>query len=126
MPSLGRDDGMKRPDEGYVLLEVMVALVVLLCGTLVVADSFRSTLRMDRQCQEMYQAALLLEARILEIEKTGQADISPVDEPGLGAVTWNQDVHETDVPGYRQWRLQMIWGQERKANQLELTTLTTN
>ena len=104
----------------------MVALVVLLCGTLKVMESYHATLRADREARENYQAALLLESHVLEMEKTGRVDGVAEVDPTLGAVTWEQSANAAALPGWKDQRLVLKWGAERRRSQLELSAIVPN
>ena len=113
---------MKAENGGYVLLEVMMALVVLVCGIMVTVDSYRASLQTGRRSAAEYRAALLLEGRLLERERSRHVDLTSENDEALGAVTWEEDIHETDSPDWREHRLVLNWGEAKNNHALELST----
>ncbi len=119
--TIRREDG-SREERGFILLEVMLSLVILIGGTLVIFQSYRSSLHAVRQTEEQYKASLLLEAHMEELEKTGRFDSSSVLDSLLGKITWQQDVREGDPPPWKEHQLTLAWGQGKHANSLTLAT----
>lgn len=115
-----------RRDEGYVLLEVMMAIVILVCGTLAVTESFRSTLRTNRESRGEYLAALRLEGKLLETEKIGRANLDPETDPDLGPLSWTEATQPAATGDWTVHQLTMSWGQGQGSNQLELPTYLSN
>jgi len=113
-----RHDG----ESGYVLLEVMMALVVLVCGIMVTVDSYRASLQTGRQSAAKYRAALLLEGRLLELERTRHVDLTPENDPVLGPVFWEEEVRATDSTDWKEHRLVLNWGEAKENHVLELST----
>ena len=107
---------------GYVLLEVMMALVILLCGILGVTDSYRYTLRAERESNERYRAALLLEGRVLELEQAASFNPAAEVDPQLGSLSWNDRVLETTTPGEQEHQVSLKWGEGKHSHAIELET----
>ena len=99
-----------------------MALVVLLCGTIAVVDSFRTTFQAARQSQEEYRAGLLMESHMLAMEKTGRTDTAPETDPILGSVTCDEEILDTNIPMWKERRLTLHWGEGKNEHALQLST----
>src|SRR5690349_20807200 len=107
---------------GFVLLEAMIAMVILFCGVVAVTESFRMSLRASEEGREMYRAALLLEGRILEMEKIGHRTAEPESDPVLGPMIWKEDLLDNESPDWREHRLSLAWQEGKKSHELNLST----
>ena len=61
-------------ETGMILVEVMLALIVLTGGSMVIFQSFRNSMQVMRRSRALYEAALAIEGRVNELEKTGHWD----------------------------------------------------
>lgn len=98
-----------------MLLEVMLAVAIMLSGLVAITYAFHHSLRIGQASREHYQAALLLEGRMWELEKKGSPEAVPT-ETALDNATW--DVGETEEQGFQRWDLSLKWGNQQ---QQELT-----
>ena len=99
-----------------------MAMTVLVTGAILATESFRSSLRMRREGLQEYQAALLLEGRMLEMEKTGRADTASSLDPILGPVSWNEETRAATAPDWTEHRLTINWMDGKRAHALDLST----
>lgn len=113
---------MKSAD-GYVMVDAILALVVLLCGIVAAVQSFRATLRANDRRNMEYAAATRLEARVLEIEKSAEDSRPPDMDDRLGPLVWNQTVQ--DLNGSPAWRcvVALHWNEKGKTDGLQLDTI---
>jgi hypothetical protein len=107
--------------DGFLLMEVMLAMAVLTGAILVVFQSSRTAHRMVQEAQALYQASLRIEERISVREKTGEVNLEPSEDDVLGPVSWSMKVEgeRDDVP-WNYERYQMTWNGDLHANHLEL------
>ena len=115
-----------RNPQGFLLLEVMLALAVLTGAILVVFQPCRSSLRVTRLNRQSYQAALLLEDHVEVLEKTGISDLEPLEDSLLGPVMWQQDILPGDNASWHSQRLTLTWGDEPHAQHQELSAPVTD
>jgi type II secretory pathway pseudopilin PulG len=112
----------KRPNQGFILLEAMLACAVLAGAALVVFQSYRSSLRTLEADRQLYRAALLLEERAGMREKGGNDDPEPLEDPILGPITWQEDSLQAGDPTWHMERMTLGWGEGSHAQNLELST----
>ncbi|MFH1723977.1 MAG: type II secretion system protein [Elusimicrobiota bacterium] len=111
---------------GFFLVEVLVALTVLSGGIVLVFRVFSSCLKAARVSETRFQAALLVEGRLWEIEqwaKPGDDDpAEPVFEPFNPVLErplrWDltkeepKDPQDENTP-WRMWELKLDWSEGR-------------
>lgn len=126
-PSLAR----RRRDEGFTLLEVLVALVVLSTTVVAALQLFGGGLRLARAAGDHAQAALIASAKLADLDPGPLTE--GVDEGTEGPYRWTRRVTldpsllpvEPDTPETMTVRLARVvvevrWGQGRR---FDLATL---
>jgi hypothetical protein len=113
---------MKPPNRGgFVLLEVMLALVVLTGGVAVLFQSFRASLRTFDESHELFSAGLLMESQIAVLKKTGQVDTGLTQGSSENTASWDDEVMSSD-PWYGQEHLVTLrLGEGPRSETLEQT-----
>jgi len=106
---------------GFIFLEVMVALAILAGGIVTVTGAFRGALREERRSEKQYQAALLLEARLLAAEKTVRADAGPARSALLGPLSFDE-TESTGVSGGKRRQFALHWGEPGDVQSITLST----
>jgi Tfp pilus assembly protein PilV len=104
-------------------MEAVLAVAVLAVGVIALFRAFSSGLRAARESRERLQAALLLEGRVREMERAGDA-AAPAEDALLGPLSWtredapDQDGTRTDVT--------LAWGPDTRRNDLTLSFHSEN
>ena len=126
-----RARAVRRPDAGFTLLEVLVALVVLAVAGVAVLQLFGGGLRLARASGEHLEATLLAASKLSELPP-GPAD-EGTEEGTEGPYRWTRQVAlepallpvDPKIPQAERLRLARVtvdvrWGRNR---QVELVTL---
>ncbi|HBH03977.1 MAG: hypothetical protein A2W08_07110 [Candidatus Rokubacteria bacterium RBG_16_73_20] len=121
---------MRRPEDGFTLLEVLVAFTILSLAVVATIQGFAQGLRLLRVAGDHQQAVLLADQRLREV-------VTPVagghDEGTDGAFAWERTTTVVDAPDLARsratepWRVYRItvrvrWG-EGQPRQVELAAL---
>ncbi len=101
---------MRMNDQGFILLEVMLAMTVFVVGAAMVFQSFHTSLQVFRQARELYAGTLLIEGQSGQLQKTGRWASAVATDPRLGTLRWNWT--EPDIT--------LAWGEGKHANALHL------
>ena len=89
----------KRPNNGFTLLEVVLALVVMASGLFILTNSWASTYSRLRKTQVQVQIATLLERKVTEIEREYKnKSLDSVDAE-------KEDKFGGEVPDTYSWRM---------------------
>ena len=107
-------------------MEVLLAGVVLVVGMLAVIRSYRSSLQMARENSTFFQAALLTEGQMGELERVGDVRNTRTTDPVLGETTTSDEIREGDEVNWTEHRMTVAWGKGNDANNLQLTTFLAN
>jgi len=112
----------KSPERGFILLDVLLALVVLAGAILVTFQALRSSLRALEANHQFFRAALLLEDHVGMMERGENSEEKSMDDPILGPVTWEEAPIPTGDQTWHRERARLAWGQGSHAQSLELST----
>lgn len=102
---------MKRRDNGFVLLEVLLAAAVLATGSTLYFQVLSNAVRSAGQADRRYRAALLLGKEVCETELLG-APASTNDkeeDPDLGPVQWTIEEKSDVITGIKSWQVGIHW-----------------
>jgi Tfp pilus assembly protein PilV len=111
---------MKAPEPGgFVLLEVMLAIVILAAGVITALESYRASLRVFREGRLRYEATLLMESQVAELERTGRLNPALSAGTTLDHASWEDTVGDSDPAYGVQHRIALRWGTGRRAGMLE-------
>jgi uncharacterized membrane protein len=120
-----RNDGLittRNDRKGFILFEVMMAFVVLVCAIVVVFQFYRASVHAARYSRQFSRAAALLEERITSREKVGEMDLGASQDTVLGPIVWEQE----RIPGEDQaWhfeRMTLSWGEGTNGQHLEISS----
>ncbi len=101
-----------KDSRGFFLLEVLLAMAVLLAGIVLLFRVFSSCLRAASVSEARFQAALLVQGKMWEMEQWGQVGTDEPFSPVLDRpVRWKLNMEEPvdDKTPWRKWELQLDW-----------------
>ena len=114
--------------EGFLLLEVLLALAVLSGGIVLVFRAFSSSLRAARTSEARFQAALLVEGRLWDLEQLGHVETVESYDPILNrSVRWDLaalEPQDADV-SWRTWELTLVWKEGSREETFSLQSYQT-
>ena len=112
---------IKNPN-GFVLFEVMLAVVVLGMGIASLFYSYSTALRGARISRERLEACLLLEDKVWELERLkAEALQQPVQETVLHNIEWGVCEAASEADAAKRWDVVLRWGTEARREALSLT-----
>ena len=114
---------MKR-DNGFILLEVLMAISVLMGGIVVLYSAFSKSIQLSELSHDYYQATLLLESRIWDVEHF-KGNSYPIDpsQPLLQEEDWVIHQHPLSNPEYEEWNVGLNWKSRSRSENLSLMTI---
>lgn len=98
-----------------LLLELLLAVAVLSAGIVAIFGAFASSLRAARLGGVRFEAALLTEGKVWELELLGKPGEEPPPpfQPSAGWVLGSEEAEEPEE-GWRLWRVQLEWDGARR------------
>ncbi|MBU0700229.1 prepilin-type N-terminal cleavage/methylation domain-containing protein [bacterium] len=96
-------------NNGFILLEVMIALAILSSGLILILSSFSVSLMAVRNCEDYTRAAFLLQEKISELEEnpsTGSLDGGFEDEEGF---RWKAGIKDAGGLGLKEIKVTVEW-----------------
>jgi len=111
---------------GFLLLEVLFAMVILGGAILVVFKSYQTSLSMVRTAQQSYQASLLIEERVGTWEKTKNEKSEISENALLGPISWQQESLPNSDSTWHLEQFYLTWGTQIPPQHLELATAILN
>lgn len=102
---------LKQGNEGFVLLEVLLAATVLSVGAALYYQVLSNAVRGAGLADRRYRAALLLRKQACEIELLGRS-VSPadsMDDLDLGPVSWTIEEKSDPESKIKTWQVQLQW-----------------
>ncbi|MGE5255397.1 MAG: type IV pilus modification PilV family protein [Hyphomicrobiales bacterium] len=128
---------IRDPQQGYLLLEIMVAVVIFTIGFLAVGTMIISTTRNNTTSNILTQATLLAEETLEDLKKQDLAKLitggsyndpqNPIDEWGNTGGIYKRSWVIDDPVGLntsRRIRVTVNWQRLGQTRRLELTTIT--
>ena len=110
-----------KKNDGFILFETILALALLSGFIVFLFNSFSSSLRISKLSQERFQAALLLEGNMWELENTQNARYPRHPESSsIDNLEWK--IRESDEDATRRINLSLLWGDTGRKNELSLST----
>ena len=103
------------PQDGFTLLEVMIALVIIATSFVVLLHNRNQSIVMADYARHITEASLLSSQKISEIEQEGFPEVGEdtgdfgEDFPGY---QWHSQVSETPYEQIREIKLIVYWGKE--------------
>ncbi|MBK8574575.1 MAG: prepilin-type N-terminal cleavage/methylation domain-containing protein [Elusimicrobia bacterium] len=116
---------MKRRDDGFVLLEVLIAAAVLATGATLYYQVLSNAVRSASQADRRYRAALLLGKEVCETELL-DAPASTADkeeDPDLGPVQWTIERKTDLITGIKSWQVGIRWMNRDQPEDLTLDAI---
>lgn len=98
-----------------------MAFVVLGVAAVVVIQSLRISLRMNKEIEETYRSSLLIEEQTLILEKTGNIALSSGEDPVLGPWSLQKDILPSDSEGWHFEQITLEWGGSPHAQSMALS-----
>ena len=118
-------------NQGFSLIEVLIAMAIFSIGVLAVGTLILSTTRNNTNCNIMTQATMLARAKIEE--KKREADAGPlsltpetetnIDEQGNPGGIYTRDCDISSVGNSRQIQVTVSWTRLGQSRSVVLTTL---
>ncbi len=115
----------RNQNEGFTLLEVMVALTIVSITLIAVLGLTQRNILINEKLQQMTRATFLAKQKMAEIENSIQQSLDQnqgtFEEPNQD-FRWRAVYTPTQISGIEQIDLSVLWGEEKKN---ELVTLTS-
>jgi Tfp pilus assembly protein PilV len=112
---------MKARNQGFMLVEVVLAVVVLSVGIVAVSRASGASLRGLTLYRDRYRAQLLLESRVWLLGVG--AEVVPESDAALSSVTWTVDDDADTSDTLCRWRKVTIgWGEKKRGGELSLSS----
>jgi general secretion pathway protein I len=111
-------------EEGFTLLEVMIAIAILSLVAVAFLRAQASSIRLVDESVQISKATLLAKERMAELESRG------FPEPGSNSGTfgdafplyrWEQTISTTDIPDIRKAVVRVLWMEGDLQRNMELT-----
>ncbi len=109
---------------GFILMEIMLSLVILITGLVAVLRSYRTSLRVDEESATRLEATLLMESQLVEMDYTGQLNADLGAGSGLGRLSWNDATLGSDPHLGQEHRVSLTWGEGRHGHTIEQSIYT--
>lgn len=115
--------------QGFTLLEVIVAMVVVVVGLILISQAFSIGLRAVRVSDKATIARFLAEQKIAELETQAFSTLQSTNGdfgtnyPGF---TWQEEVTSTDLDNLKQVTLTISWTEDNTTRTLPITKLIAN
>ena len=126
----GKRSAARQSTEGFVLMEVLVSVAILVVGVTVLLQSILTSLDANRMTQEYTQAIFLAESKMWQLErKYAYDDDEPTGEaygefdPPFHAFTWRSEIEGDDKTVEYQIQLTVMWLHRGKELQYALVTV---
>ena len=116
-----------RRDNGFTLLEVMIALAIVGIALVTLIGLETRTIQLAERQQRVTQATLLAQEKMTEIETGGQT-ISGVGEregefdSPFELYRWTIELEPTPLPAIEMVTVTVVWGDESRNEQVDLTS----
>ena len=117
---------INKQNQGFTLIEVIVAMVVVIVGLVMISQAFSIGLRAVRVSDKATLAKLLAEQKIAELEIQSFSTLQSTngdfgtDYPGL---TWQEDVETANLDNLRQVTLIISWTEDNTTRSLVINKL---
>jgi len=115
----------RNQNEGFTLLEVMVALTIVSITLIAVLGLTQRNILINEKLQQMTRATFLAKQKMAEIENSIQQSLDQnqgtFEKPNQD-FRWRAVYTPTQISGIEQIDLSVLWGEEKKN---ELVTLTS-
>ena len=112
-----------KDEGGFLLLEVLLALVVLSAGIVLIFRSFSSCLQAASVSKTRFQAVLLAEGGLWELELLGEPPSRDLpDQVSERPVRWDwRKLRPEDAnASWREWKLELEWPEGTRRESLAL------
>jgi general secretion pathway protein I len=119
-----RGYGSREAQEGFTLLEVMIAMAILSLVAVTFLRAQASSVRLVDESVQISMATLLAKERMAELESRG------FPQPGSNAGTWGeafpayrweQTISTTEIPNIRKAVVRVLWMEGELQRNMELT-----
>ena len=116
--------GRPAGNAGFTLLEVMIALAVLAITLVVLLDLRNRDIVLNGHSGNLTTATLLAQERLAALELSGPAGLGEWRGafPGYEEFAWKMQVTRTSLDFIHQVRLQVVWNEGRRGEEVEMTT----
>ncbi len=116
----------RRPEQqGFTLLEVMVALAIVGIALVVMLGLVQRSVLVNKRLQQMTRATLLAKQKMAEIEhgfaQGGDQNNGVFPEPDQ-MFRWRKETVPTPIAGIVQIDLSVLWGKEEENDLVTLTS----
>ena len=114
-------------DNGFTLLEVMIALAIVGIALVTLIGLETRTIQLAERQQRVTQATLLAQEKMTEIETGGQTIAGAGEREGsfdspFELYRWTIDLEPTPLPAIEMVTVTVAWGDEKNNEQVDLTS----
>jgi general secretion pathway protein I len=116
-------------NDGFTLIEVLIAMVMVVVGMVLLSQAFSAGLRAVSVADRSSQAQLLAEQKISELEVLSFSSLQ-TDSGDFGDdypdYTWQTEVSSTDLDNMKKVILTVSWTHENTARSIVITRYFTD
>lgn len=114
--------------QGFTLLEVMVALAIVAIALVALLGLANRSIAVNAQLQKITQATLLAQERMTEIEiEAGRGAVQVFNEEGIfdepfAEYRWRVSYEDTPLPNLQMVTVTVAWGDEERNEMVDLNS----